>query len=379
MIRSRRGPSFGVIAAGLAIALTGCSGDGGADPCAGVTCSGHGDCMDVDGQAACRCREGFHAEGYDCKNNTPCYKVTCSGHGTCIEDGAAPTCQCDQSYYPDGLTCIEATSPCDGVDCGEHGRCVDDGEEAECLCDDGWLPEGLTCVEDPCEGVDCGEHGWCEDDFGSPVCRCHPGYYPEGLTCVEALYPCDGVDCCGHGECVEDGGVPTCQCEAGYHDEGLSCVLDRPDPWPPAIDSLYQEGVGCILPACSPCNNPGFIPTGKWQRTLITMSSNCSATIQMGDPRASEGNVEVEDPAPIDTWRGNCDHSDAGEVTGAIFDGIVASCDSNVQTMDIVSFETSLITFSGDTGTGTARIYLTEVPAIIGGDCVFEMDVVYER
>ena len=39
------------------------------DPCDGVTCSGHGDCVVTDGQASCDCEEGYHAVGLDCEED----------------------------------------------------------------------------------------------------------------------------------------------------------------------------------------------------------------------------------------------------------------------------------------------------------------------
>lgn len=36
------------------------------DPCAGVTCSGHGQCVVTDGDAQCRCDDGYRAEGLTC-------------------------------------------------------------------------------------------------------------------------------------------------------------------------------------------------------------------------------------------------------------------------------------------------------------------------
>jgi hypothetical protein len=37
-----------------------------ADPCEGVTCSGHGTCVATGGQAACECEQNYHAEALNC-------------------------------------------------------------------------------------------------------------------------------------------------------------------------------------------------------------------------------------------------------------------------------------------------------------------------
>lgn len=67
------------LAAAAVFMAAGCSDDDSADtnnnnvnsnsnqnPCQGVTCSGHGECQVVGGQAACDCDNGYHAEGLDC-------------------------------------------------------------------------------------------------------------------------------------------------------------------------------------------------------------------------------------------------------------------------------------------------------------------------
>ncbi len=84
----------------------------GADPCEGVDCSGHGTCEVQDGQASCRCEEGYHAQGLECvSDEDPCAGVDCSGHGTCqVQDGQA-RCVCEDGYRADGLTCVPNTLP----------------------------------------------------------------------------------------------------------------------------------------------------------------------------------------------------------------------------------------------------------------------------
>lgn len=45
----------------------GCSDDSSSPgPCKGITCSGHGECVVVDGKAACECQEGYEAQGLMC-------------------------------------------------------------------------------------------------------------------------------------------------------------------------------------------------------------------------------------------------------------------------------------------------------------------------
>ncbi|HOX47208.1 MAG TPA: hypothetical protein PK668_26675 [Myxococcota bacterium] len=95
------------------------------DPCAGVTCSGHGTCRAVAGaQAECACEAGYVAAGLECVPDTDdCTGQTCSGHGTCHAwparppAPAAPVCACDGGYTPStraGLDCVPTSQICVG-------------------------------------------------------------------------------------------------------------------------------------------------------------------------------------------------------------------------------------------------------------------------
>ena len=153
---------------------------------------------------------------------------------------------------------------------------------------------------------------------------------------------------------------------------------DPPGDWPPSIDDLYDEGGGddrCLVPSCDEGGDPGFDPSGQWVRTLTTTASDCSDFIAGVDPRAVVGNEEVEEPAPLDTYTGTCAIDGERNTIGAALGGIQATCSSSLQQLDVVSYETAVITFSGGTGTGVARVYLTNVPDIAGGDCTLTFDV----
>ncbi|MFH1434473.1 MAG: phospholipase D-like domain-containing protein [Pseudomonadota bacterium] len=81
-----------------------------------------------------------------------CEGVTCSGHGTCIDDGGGPFCFCNEGYA--GIDCGECAEgyvqdqygeclrQC-GIDCGAHGTCVVLDREDTCQCDPGY--EGPRC------------------------------------------------------------------------------------------------------------------------------------------------------------------------------------------------------------------------------------------
>lgn len=118
------------------------------DPCAGVSCSGHGECAVVADQALCECELYYKADGLNCV--PACTGVTC----------------------PDGKTCIPGhhnqTDPLcvDTCDCSNCGNCdVDDIPSygvSYCGNVDG-SPATVTCTK-PCPG------GQACIPFSTPIC-----------------------------------------------------------------------------------------------------------------------------------------------------------------------------------------------------------------
>jgi hypothetical protein len=149
--------------------------------------------------------------------------------------------------------------------------------------------------------------------------------------------------------------------------------------WPPPIVGVWNADAGCTLPECDESADAGFDPAGTWQRTLTTTASDCSATIQGIDPRAVVGNVAVDDEMPIHTLTGTCGYDETGTHVATVREGVIVSCQVNEQLMGALSNEVAVITYEGDVGTGQARIWLTNVPDAVGGDCAIEMDVEYQR
>jgi hypothetical protein len=231
--------------------------------CAGVNCSDHGDCVDNNGIAECRCDLGYKKVGLTCLFDS-CYEITCSDNGVCIDDGTGAQCICDPGYKQEGLDCLidvcyqvnctfnsscvdrdgTATCECDpgfkeegelciydpcfAVECTDNSTCVDIGGIPGCLCDEGYKPSGQVCIVDVCYEEECSDHGYCVDNYGTAVCQCDLGYKAVGLKCEND--PCYQEYCSYNGVCVDNDGVAECHCYENYHAEELSCIHDNRDP-----------------------------------------------------------------------------------------------------------------------------------------------------
>lgn len=124
----------------------------------------------------------------------PCRGVTCSGHGVCLDNGTVGVCECFVGYHSDGLDCVAdgADGDADGdteidadadldADC-THGTCVPDTSDGGCDCT--WFC-GSTEIEVHCTsgwsyGCDC-------DEDGEPDCS-------VGMVPLEDM--CGDETCC---------------------------------------------------------------------------------------------------------------------------------------------------------------------------------------
>lgn len=95
------------------ISIASCNGSmGESDPCIGAECSGHGQCIIVNGSAACRCEEGYVAVGLSCIRTG--------------EDGEVVDVP-DMEDAPDGEDTLDA------VDAFEHEDNVADMDEIDLM------------------------------------------------------------------------------------------------------------------------------------------------------------------------------------------------------------------------------------------------------
>jgi hypothetical protein len=135
----------------LTLAQGACDSGGGADPCRGVDCSLHGDCLVIDGQASCDCEPSFVSQGLVCHADH-CADRLCL-HGQCVQNAEFAECECEAGW---------TGADCDSCAADYH---LDNGE---CLPD-------APCLDNPCI------HGQCRAEGDTEVCDCDAGY--SGAIC----------------------------------------------------------------------------------------------------------------------------------------------------------------------------------------------------
>jgi len=160
----------------------GSSSSGSADPCAGVTCSGHGTCSAPMGQPACACEPGYHAAGADCAKDETCAGKACGTCGQCQVVMGVATCTCPQDYAWDGADCKLAIDPCANANCGPDQYCV---PEAHC--------QALGACVDTCDCSNCPNCGPDNSDGRwndmQEYCGAQPDQMPATMKCNK---PCAG-------------------------------------------------------------------------------------------------------------------------------------------------------------------------------------------
>jgi len=194
--------------------------------CDGKTCSNNGQCIVVDGYAACDCNEGFIAEGLTCVD-APCVKDSeCSSNMICKEG-----------------ECLDENILCNDITCSGSGDCVILNKEAKCNCRDGYIngENKLTCIQDKCKDVECSVIEMCNNNTGN---------------CEIVRNPCDGIDCGNWGECIYDvDGIASCECDEAYIEENQKCVFDvvciKTADIDNCDDGLDNNCDGIINPSCN--------------------------------------------------------------------------------------------------------------------------------
>jgi hypothetical protein len=158
------------------------SSSGSGDPCAGVTCSGHGTCSAPMGQPSCTCQAGYHPSGLDCAVDETCTGKSCGTCGACEVQNGVATCTCPMDYAWDGTDCKLAIDPCANANCGPDQFCV---PEAHC--------QALGACVDTCDCSNCPNCGPDNSDGRwndwQEYCGAQPDQMPATMKCNK---PCTG-------------------------------------------------------------------------------------------------------------------------------------------------------------------------------------------
>jgi hypothetical protein len=159
---------------------------GSGDPCAGVTCSGHGTCSAPGGPPTCACAAGYHSIGADCAADETCAGKSCGTCGMCEVAGGVASCVCPQDYAWSGSDCVLAIDPCATANCQADEYCV---PEAHCQALGACVPT-CDCSNCPNCSPDNSDGKW--DDW-QEYCGAPINQSPATMACNK---PCpDGQGC----------------------------------------------------------------------------------------------------------------------------------------------------------------------------------------
>lgn len=204
------------------------------DPCDGVTCSGHGECVLVDegSRAACVCDTGFEEDGLECVplgadgDADADVDVDADADSDSDNEPCEPDCG-DRVCGPDPVCGTESCGECaDSYQCSDDGRC-------ECVPD----CEGRTCGSDGCGGrcpPGCGDFMICEDGTCNVACD-------ENFSWGN---PCFEVDECDDGS--------TCSAYWGFGEWGTTCLraCDSDEDCPDIADGFEHCMDGWCFIVC---------------------------------------------------------------------------------------------------------------------------------
>jgi hypothetical protein len=195
----------------------------------------------------------------------PCAAVTCSGHGTCGLSNDSPRCTCDSGYVPpwsDSTACIvDGCATCDpNANCAHNQN--DTFTCGPCKSGFSGTPETGCLDIDEClsNNGGCDSHATCTNTPGSRLCGdCPSGYSGSGYgVCTAQACPagytgtipsgCVDIDECAGGACDP---LTTCTnlpgsyscgpCPAGYSGSGSSgCTFD------PCAGVTCENGGTCV-------------------------------------------------------------------------------------------------------------------------------------
>lgn len=270
-------------------------------PCNDIDCSGHGSCIEDEGEVYCQCDEGFKAEGLTCVeiNLTVCEDATqCDDQNDCTEDSCNEENYCIHTPTADGTSC-EDGSGCSSQDKCLAGKCIkgitdkdndaDGYYDAKCAggddCDDNNKEVNPNAVEGPSGGPKCTDQldndcdGFVDDvDTGCISCKtdanCDDKNSCTNDSCLpngncENLAVANGQSCDDNNACTQSDSCQAGKC-VGF--DPISCS---------ALDDCHSIGV--CDPKTGNCSNPPKSDgTNCDDQNACTQLDSCQAGVCIG-------------------------------------------------------------------------------------------------
>ncbi|HEX5098534.1 MAG TPA: choice-of-anchor Q domain-containing protein [Polyangiaceae bacterium] len=243
----------------------------------------------------------------------PCAGITCSGHGSCALLPDMP-CLCDEGYWPsasDPTACVvnQCLATCDPL-----VVCTRDGDNAVCGdCPLGYDGTGDTaCVDiDECatDNGGCDPLSTCTNSAGSHSCGpCPPGYAGTGATGCTPSSACTPNPCENGGTCVPEVSSFTCTCPPGITGSLCEHIFTEL-----SLGEIYLCGIrddGALL-----CRNDFGIDVSVPSGTFTSVSSSnyhycalatdgtiaCAGTASFGETTPPPGTFTDVDTAHFHT------------------------------------------------------------------------------
>jgi predicted dienelactone hydrolase len=196
-----------------------------------------------------------------------------------------------------------------------------------------------------------------------------PGGFDGGCEGADAGVPSDGGG-------TTDGGVA----DSGAADGGGCGSIPG---WPPdqKTDPWYL-GRTCRLPACDEgAVNDCHDSSGTWTQKLTTISHTCGKMAEAFDQRLKPGNVTTIQGVTFDSV-GECEYDASHTLVGVVKGATGISCTVGTEPDGlggiITRMETGVATAYGDYMTGTARVFLFDLP-MGTPDCYADFELRFDR
>ncbi|CAI5528369.1 unnamed protein product, partial [Closterium sp. Naga37s-1] len=211
------------------------------ESCSIKTCGAGEECVDfggVNGEAVCRCLEGYVGEPGSCVDL--CDRMNCGTNSFC----KAGICGCNDNYVisPFGNCTDFLRDECTADNCGD-GNCVEKYDNWRwwnnnppfqyCKCNYGYTPDPVSgnCIVS-CPAMRCLYGYLCDTSGLYPVCKkvnclanCPRDCVWNSQKSIQACpNTCEAINCGPLEECAMVGGVPTCKCRSGYVGQAGSCA-----------------------------------------------------------------------------------------------------------------------------------------------------------